>query len=128
IHNILILGGDDPKLGDQPETKAVYDLDSKSLLATAQAMRTKKEIPSSTKIDGRLELVLGVADLPSDPAPGWKPAGLLAKQAGGADFVQTQFCMDVEVVKRYSARARDSGVTLPLLIGIASIPSARSAR
>src|SRR5438477_6535943 len=27
IHNILILGGDDPKVGDQPEAKAVHDLD-----------------------------------------------------------------------------------------------------
>ena len=35
IHNILILGGDDPKAGDQPEAKAVHDLDSKGLLAMA---------------------------------------------------------------------------------------------
>src|SRR5215213_9659913 len=32
IHNILILGGDDPTLGDQPNAKAVHDLDSKGLL------------------------------------------------------------------------------------------------
>ncbi len=128
IHNILVLGGDNPKLGDQPETKPVYDLDSKALLATAHAMRTKKEIPSGTKIDGRLELVLGVADIPVDPAPGWKPASLIAKAAAGADFVQTQFCMDMGVVRRYAARVLDAGVKLPILIGIAPIPSARSAR
>src|SRR3954470_3214653 len=29
IRNVLILGGDDPKAGDQPETKAVNDLDSR---------------------------------------------------------------------------------------------------
>ena len=69
-----------------------------------------------------------VADIPADPAPGWQPTGLQAKAAAGADFAQTQFCMDIDVVKRYSARLRESGLTLPVLIGIAPIPSAKSAR
>jgi methylenetetrahydrofolate reductase (NADPH) len=128
IHNILILGGDDPKVGDQPEAKAVHDLDSKGLLAMAQAMRSTHKLPPGTEIQGKLDLVLGVADIPTDPAPDWKPAGLQAKAAAGADFVQTQFCMDVEVVKRYTSRLRENGVRLPVLIGIAPIPSAKSAR
>ena len=128
IHNILILGGDDPKAGDQPEAKAVHDLDSKGLLAMAQAMRSTHKLPPGTEIQGKLDLVLGVADIPTDPAPDWKPAGLLAKAAAGADFVQTQFCMDIEVVKRYASRLRENGVHLPILIGIAPIPSAKSAR
>ena len=39
IHNILVLAGDDPKLGDQPEAKAVFDLNSRELLAMAAGMR-----------------------------------------------------------------------------------------
>jgi methylenetetrahydrofolate reductase (NADPH) len=128
IHNMLILGGDDPKVGDQPEAKAVHDLDSKGLLAMAQSMRSTHKLPPGTEIQGKLDLVLGVADIPTDPAPDWKPTGLLAKAAAGADFVQTQFCMDIEVVKRYASRLRESGVRLPILIGIAPIPSAKSAR
>src|SRR5437667_144239 len=48
----------------------------------------------------------------------------------GADFAQTQFCMDIEVVRRYAARLVECGVAprLPILIGISPIPSARSAR
>jgi len=128
IHNILILGGDDPKVGDQPEAKAVHDLDSKGLLAMAHAMRTERKLPPGTEIRGKLDLFLGVADIPADPAPDWQPKGLQAKAAAGADFVQTQFCMDIEVIKRYSSRVRESGVTLPILIGVAPIPSAKSAR
>jgi len=128
IHNILILGGDDPKVGDQPEAKAVHDLDSRGLLAMAQSMRTEHKLPPGTEIHGKLDLVLGVADIPTDPAPDWTPKSLQAKAAAGADFVQTQFCMDIGVVKRYSSRLRESGVTLPILIGIAPIPSAKSAR
>src|SRR6185295_18904197 len=115
IHNILILGGDDPKVGDQPEAKAVHDLDSRGLLAMAQAMRTEHKLPRG-------------ADIPTDPAPDWTPKGLQAKAAAGADFVQTQFCMDAGVVRRYTARLHEHGVRLPILVGIAPIPSAKSAR
>jgi methylenetetrahydrofolate reductase (NADPH) len=129
IRNILVLGGDDPKAGDQPEAKAVYDVDSRTLLAMAHAMRTDNTLPTGTKIAGApLRLVLGAADVPIDPPPGWEPKGLKAKLAAGADFVQTQFCMDTGVVRRYMARLTEAGVRIPMLIGVAPIPSARSAR
>src|SRR5687768_2246797 len=128
VRNMLMLAGDDPKAGDQPEAKPVFDLDSKGLLAMANRMRGEQKLPSGTGIKGGVHLVLGAADVPIDPPPGWEPKGLRAKAAAGADFVQTQFCMDVGVVRRYAARLRDQGVRLPILIGVAPIPSARSAR
>ncbi len=128
IRNILVLGGDDPKKGDQPEAKPVYDLDPRGLMAMANAMRRDGRLPSGTPIDGKLPLVLGAADLPIDPPPGWEPKGLRAKIEAGADFVQTQFCMDTAVVLRYVARLLEFDIRIPLLVGVAPIPSARSAR
>jgi methylenetetrahydrofolate reductase (NADPH) len=128
IHNILVLAGDDPKAGDQPEAKPVYDLDSRALISMARTMRDQRKLPPGTDIDGRVDLFIGAADVPADPAPDWTPKGLLAKAQAGADFVQTQFCMDMGMVRRYAARLRELGVKLPILIGVAPIPSARSAR
>jgi methylenetetrahydrofolate reductase (NADPH) len=128
IRNVLALAGDDPKLGDQPEAKPVYDLDSRGLLAMAHGMRSEGKLPSGTPIDGKVQLVLGAADVPIDPKPGWEPNSLRRKIEAGADFVQTQFCMDIGVVRRYTARLREAGIKVPLLIGVAPIPSARSAR
>jgi len=128
IRNMLMLAGDDPKAGDQPDAKPVFDLDSKGLLGMADRMRREQKLPSGTAIAGKLNIVLGAADVPIDPAPDWKPNGLRAKLAAGADFVQTQFCMDVGVVRRYAARLLEEGVRVPILIGVAPIPSARSAR
>ena len=125
---VLVLGGDDPKAGDQPEAKAVYDLDSRGLLAMAQAMRSSNALPTGTKIDGGMRVVLGAADVPLDPPAAWQPNSLKQKIAAGADFVQTQFCMDLGVVRRYVARLAQCGVQIPILIGVAPIPSARSAR
>src|SRR5580700_12234180 len=39
IRNLLALKGDDPKAGDQPDAKPVFDLTSNTLLATARAIR-----------------------------------------------------------------------------------------
>lgn len=128
VHNILVLAGDDPKAGDQPEAKAVHDLDSRGLLATANQMRFRGTLPTGVPISGKIDLFLGAADVPADPAPGWEPKGLLAKAGAGADFVQTQFCMDMGVVRRYAARLLELGFKLPILVGVAPIPSARSAR
>jgi methylenetetrahydrofolate reductase (NADPH) len=128
IHNILVLAGDDPKLGDQPEAKPVYDLDSRALISLARKMSDEGALPSGTPIERKPELFIGAADVPIDPAPGWTPKALIAKAQAGADFVQTQFCMDIGVVRRYAAGLRDAGFRLPVLIGIAPIPSARSAR
>jgi methylenetetrahydrofolate reductase (NADPH) len=128
IHNILVLAGDDPKLGDQPEAKAVFDLNSRDLMLLAARMRAEHKLPTGTEIKGRLDFVIGAADVPVDPPVDWNPKGLFAKAEAGADFVQTQFCMDAGVVRRYAARLLDLGFRLPILIGIAPIPSARSVR
>jgi methylenetetrahydrofolate reductase (NADPH) len=128
IHNILVLAGDNPAAGDQPEAKPVYDLDSRSLIAMADRMRKEHKLPTGVAVEGKLDLAIGAADVPVDPPAGWSPKGLFAKAEAGADFVQTQFCMDTGVVRRYAARLRDLGFKLPILIGVAPIPSARSAR
>jgi methylenetetrahydrofolate reductase (NADPH) len=130
IRNILVIRGDDPAAGDHPEAKPVYDLSSQELIALADRMRREGRLASGTPIAGGLRLFVGAADTPCDPPAGWVPSGLQAKRKSGADFVQTQFCMDAGVVRRYAARLLDLGIApaLPILIGVAPIPSARSAR
>lgn len=130
IRNILALRGDDPQAGDQPDAKPVFDLDTVGLLAMAHKMRSERRLPSGTHIDGAVGFVLGAAEIPVDPPADWKPDGLLAKLEAGANFIQTQFCMDAKVVGRYAGRLLDLGIaqTLPILIGVAPVPSARSAR
>jgi len=130
IRNILALRGDDPKLGDQPDAKPVFDLDTTGLLATARRMCSEHRLPSGAEIKGSVNFVLGAAELPVDPSAGWRPDGLLSKMEAGAEFIQTQFCMDANAVRRYATRLLELGVAqkLPILIGVAPIPSARSAR
>jgi methylenetetrahydrofolate reductase (NADPH) len=130
VRNLLMLRGDDPSAGDQPDAKAVFDLDPRALLETARRMRDAGELPTGRKFSGRADFFLGSADNPVDPSPGWKPASLQAKIDAGAQFVQTQFCMDAGVVRRYMARLAELGMAdkLSFLIGIVPLRSAKSAR
>jgi methylenetetrahydrofolate reductase (NADPH) len=130
VRNVLVISGDEPKLGDQPEAKPVFDLDSKGLLALARQISSGRRLPSGAAINGPTELFLGAAALPIDPPADWLPADLAAKADAGARFIQTQFCMDMAVMRRYIARLTELGTTrrLKVLVGVAPIPSARSAR
>jgi methylenetetrahydrofolate reductase (NADPH) len=130
VHNLLILRGDDPSAGDQPAAKPVFDLDARQLLETARRLRDVGELPSGRKVSGRANFFLGAADNPIDPPPGWQPEGLEAKLAAGAQFIQTQFCMDAGIVRRYLARLSELRITgeLLILVGIVPLRSAKSAR
>jgi methylenetetrahydrofolate reductase (NADPH) len=130
VRNVLIISGDDPKIGDQPATKPVFDLDSKGLLAVAREIADARRLPPGTAVHGPTQLMLGAAALPVDPPDDWLPADLIAKADAGARFVQTQFCMDMAIARRWIARLRDLGLTdrIKVLIGVAPIPSARSAQ
>jgi methylenetetrahydrofolate reductase (NADPH) len=126
VKNLLILTGDDPKTGDQPEAKPVFDLDSRAVLAMVSRMRAEHKLLPGTEFKGSFDMLLGAADMPIDPPAGWDGKGLKA----GADFAQTQFCMDAALLRRYAKRLIELGIApkLKMLVGISPIPSVRSAR
>lgn len=129
-YNLLMLMGDDPAKGDQPDAKPVFDLDSRQLMQVASALSQDGVLPSGKSVAEPPPFFVGAADMPTDPAPDWKPEGLLAKIESGAQFAQTQFCFEPEVASRYIARLREEGVTekLGVLLGIGPILSVKSAR
>ena len=131
IRNLMLLGGDDPTAGDQPETKAVFDIDSKTLIETARRLRDEGTLPTGRRVAGGARFLIGAADVPLDPPAGWQPATLAAKVSAGAQFVQTQFCMDAAIVRRYVAALAAAGLMrqqFALLVGVTPLRSAKSAR
>jgi methylenetetrahydrofolate reductase (NADPH) len=129
VRNLLLLNGDDPKTGDQPDTKPVFDIDSKTLIETARRLRDQGELPTGRTVPGKAAFFLGAADLPIDPPTGWEPSALVGKVKAGAQFVQTQFCMDAAIVRRYVGVLADNSLTpqLAILIGVTPLRSAKSA-
>jgi len=130
VHNVLCLTGDSIEGSDQPETKPVFDIKSADLVTTARRMRDEGTFPTGRKIVARPKLFLGVADAPRDPAPDFIPTDLIKKIEAGADFIQTQFSFDLDMLRRYMARLTEHDVPsrIPILVGIGPIMSAKSAR
>jgi methylenetetrahydrofolate reductase (NADPH) len=130
IENLLILHGDDPAVGDMPDAKPVYDLDSRGLMALARDMSEKAILPSGRRIEPAPRFFIGCADTPLDPPADWAPNGLAAKIAAGAQFAQMQFCFDLDLARRYFSRLKQAGITeqLALLVGVGPLLSASQAR
>jgi len=99
VHNILCLSGDDPKVGDQPETKSAKDIDSKTLVATANMMRKDKKFPSGRIIDPAPKLFIGGAEVPSKGKPDIEK--ILGKIKNGIDFFQTQYVFEAKKLEEY---------------------------
>jgi len=129
IRNLLLLTGDDPKAGDQPDTKPVFDINSAALIETARRLRDDRALPTGRKVSGKAAFFLGAADVPIDPPADWQPSALVGKVKSGAQFVQTQFCMDAGIVRRYVGRLEQAGLTqkLGILVGVNPLRSAKSA-
>jgi len=129
IHNFLCLTGDKMSAGDQPEAAEVFEIDSGELMRQMRDMRDVGSFPSGREINPAPDFFLGAAEMPAEPGENWPAARLQAKIDNGTQFFQTQYCFDLEKVKRYCQALVDGGFTeqAHFLIGIGPLASARSA-
>ena len=79
VRNLLLLKGDDPKAGDQPDAKPVFDYDTVALTKAAVAIRDKGETAVRPQGLGQADFFIGAADVPIDPPAGWEPKSLKAQ-------------------------------------------------
>jgi methylenetetrahydrofolate reductase (NADPH) len=130
IHNFLCLTGDKMAAGDQPDAAEVFEIDSGELMRQMRDMRDSGTYPSGREINPAPSLFLGAAEMPAEPGDSWPAARLQAKIDNGTQFFQTQYCFELEKVKRYCRALVDGGFTeqAHFLIGIGPLASARSAR
>lgn len=129
IQNILCLTGDGVQVGDHPEAKPVFDLDSISLLSTAKKMRDQAQFLSGRPISQPPRVFLGAVENPFVPPFDFRPLRLSKKIAAGAQFIQTQYCYDVERLKAFMKQVCDLGLHEKafILIGVGPLASAKSA-
>ena len=129
VSNILCLTGDSVGVGDHPEAKPVFDLDCMSMLNMLRGMRDDRQFLSGRKLSSPPRVFLGAAANPFGPPLDYRPLRLAKKVAAGAQFVQTQYCFDLEVFKNYMAVVRDMGLheKVFILAGVGPLASAKSA-
>jgi 5,10-methylenetetrahydrofolate reductase len=124
------LTGDGVQAGDQPGAKPVFDLDCMSLLETLRTMRDEAKFLSGRKLSTPPKVFLGAAINPFAPPFDFRPLRLKKKIEAGTQFVQSQYCYDVPMMREFMKRVRDLGLTEScfILCGVGPLASARTAR
>jgi methylenetetrahydrofolate reductase (NADPH) len=126
----LVVTGNHPAVGDSPDARPVFDLDSTQLLAVAARLRDRGELDNGRPIERRPALLLGAAVHPFAPPLDDRPAQVLRKVAAGADFVVSQHIFDVERWRSFLADVQAIRGERPfhLLGGVAIVPDEPTAR
>ncbi len=139
ISDVLCLTGDYTTLGDHPQAKPVFDLDSVSLLKAARRLTTGRDMAyypdrkeAGKFIDGEpldgeppqfcLGCVVNPGAMPMEP----QIYKLLKKIEAGAEFCQTQAVYDAAQFERFMTRLGD--VPIPILAGIVVLKSPMMAK
>ncbi|WP_070987367.1 methylenetetrahydrofolate reductase [Halofilum ochraceum] len=130
VSNVLCLTGDGVQAGDQPEAKPVFDYDCMTLLENVRMMRDEGQLRSGRKLNATPKLFMGAAANPFVPPQAFRVERLAKKIAAGAQFVQTQYCFDIEMLKDFMQRVRDAGLheEVFILVGVGPLASANAAR
>ena len=129
VCNILCLTGDGVQAGDHPQARPVFDLDSLSLLEIARDMRDGHHFQSGRKISFAPRVLLGAAENPCGPPVEFRALRLAKKVAAGAQFVQTQYCFDLFMLRQWMRAIEDLGLSgkVFIIVGVGPIRSAKAA-
>jgi 5,10-methylenetetrahydrofolate reductase len=128
IENVLAITGDLPVLGDHPEAKPVYDLDSVQLLWVIQRLNEGYDMMGN-ELRGKPNFFAGAVVNPganTETAFELQLSKMEKKIAMGAKFFQTQAIYDADVFARFMKRAE--GFKIPILAGVIPLKSAGMAR
>jgi 5,10-methylenetetrahydrofolate reductase len=130
ITNILCLTGDGVQTGDHPEARPVFDLDSIALLSMLRTMRDEKRYLSGRPLKSPPNIFLGAAENPSSLPLDMRVARLKKKVEAGAQFIQTQYCFDMERLRDFMKCVRDIGLDrqVHILVGVGPLASPGAAR
>jgi len=123
IQNILCLSGDHQAIGNHPEAKGVYDIDSIQLIQMLKTMRDEKKFQCGEEISGEVPLFIGAAANPfADPFE-YRLLRLAKKVKAGADFIQTQAIFDVTKFAKWMEMVRECGLDKQVHILAGVIPT-----
>jgi len=125
IENVLCLTGDYVSLGDHPDAKPVFDLDSVSLLEAAVLLQQGRDL-AGKELKGNPKFFPGAIVTPGANPVEPQIIKMEKKVKAGAQFFQTQAVYDPGQFEKFMKEVENLGV--PVLVGIVMLKSAGMAR
>lgn len=126
IENLLLLTGDHPALGDHPEAKPVFDLDSVQLLQVVKKLQEGSDMKGNKLSGEPPKFCMGAVVNPgADPiAP--QIMKMEKKILAGAEFFQTQAVYDIKIFENFLNKTKH--LKTKVMAGIVLLKSAGMAR
>ncbi len=128
IRNVLVVTGDYASMGDHPQAKPVFDLDSVQLLEAIQRLENGQDL-GKNPLRGKPLFFKGATVSPIPDTTAALELQLLKmekKVAAGAQFFQTQPVFDLQAFESFTKRASRLGV--PVLASVLPLKSGSMAR
>ncbi len=125
IENVLCLTGDYVSLGDHPDAKPVFDLDSVSLLESATLLQQGRDL-AGKELNGNPRFFLGAVVTPGANPLEPQIIKMEKKVKAGAQFFQTQAVYQPEEFEKFINQVKH--LKVPILLGIVLLKSAGMAR
>lgn len=125
IKNVLALTGDYASLGDHPQAKPVFDLDSVSLIRVIKKLEAGTDMVGNP-LHGAPKFFVGAVVNPGGNPLEAQIIKMEKKIAAGAAFFQTQAVYDLSAFEKFMKRVAHFKV--PVLAGIIMLKSAGMAR
>ena len=126
IRNVLLLGGDPPKIGDHPDAKPVYDLDTMGLFQAAKSLKEGRDSAGKELEGVPKELFIGGAANPVVDDLEIEKQKVDKKIELGCEFFQTQAVFDPQLYEKFLAKVKH--VKQPFLVGVIILKSAKMAQ
>lgn len=125
IKNVLALTGDYASLGDHPQAKPVFDLDSVSLIGVIKKLEAGTDMVGNL-LHGAPKFFIGAVVNPGGNPGEAQIIKMEKKIRAGACFFQTQAVYDVGAFEKFMKRV--GSFKVPVLAGIILLKSAGMAR
>lgn len=124
IHNILLVTGDPPKLGDYPDATAVFDVDAIGLTNLVYALNHGYDL-GRNPLNQPTGYLIGVGVNPVAVDLEKEISRFFYKVEAGAEYAITQPIFDVEAFRRFLDKIESHRI--PILAGIWPLASFRNA-
>ncbi len=126
IENLLLLTGDHTKLGDHPQAKPVFDLDSVSLIHAVTRLEAGVDLGGNELVGEPPKFAKGAVVSPCSDSVDAQLAKMERKVQAGADYFQTQAVFEPEKFIKFMEKAKQFGK--PVQVGIIIPKSAGMAK
>ena len=111
LENVLVVTGDDPRAGDHPHAKGVFDLDSTQLAEIARGMNEGHDM-MGRELKGATDFYIGAAMFPEAEPWDVQLGRIERKIEAGVRFFQTQAIFDIAKLERAVTALRPLGVKI----------------